>query len=176
MKKPFIGVWATFEFLDDTIASIKEIREAGYKKITTHTPCPRHEIQQVLGNPQSYVSNIAFVGACFGFIIAIFMIAGMTVDWIIPVSGKPIISIPVMWPIVFEFSVLMAIFFTIFSIIFFIIRDTRKHRVPESEKYVQYSRFMRDRFGVVVFCEKETIKTVESIFRNHQAEEVFLET
>ena len=175
MKKPFIGAWATFEFLDDTTDSITELRQSGYKKITAHTPCPRHEIQQALGNPQSYVAYATFAGASFGFLVAIVMVVGMTLDWVIPVSDKPIVSIPVMWPIVFEFSLLMAIYVTIVFIIIFIMRDTTKFSIPKSKKYVQYNRFMRDRFGVIVSCKKGEIQAVEAIFRNHQAEEVILE-
>ncbi len=67
MKTKFAGVWATFEYLDDTCAAIKELKNAGFDQITTHTPCARHEIDHALGNPQSRVPFATLAGAFVGF-------------------------------------------------------------------------------------------------------------
>ena len=80
MKKNFSGAWATFEFLDDTCDAIKELRGAGFSKITTHTPCPRHEIDHALGNPQSRVPFATLAGAVVGFCLAILIMTKMALD------------------------------------------------------------------------------------------------
>ncbi len=175
MKKKFSGVWATFEYLDDTCAAIKELKKEKFDQITTHTPCPRHEIDQALGDPQSRVPFATLTGAFLGFGTAILIITKMTLDWILPVSGKPVLSIPIMVPIAFELTVLIAIYFTMGGMFLMILRDTWKHLTPKSRKYKDYDRFMRDRFGIVVACKKNDFQKIENIFKKHQAEEVNLE-
>ncbi len=175
MSKRFCGVWATFEFLDDTCAAIRELKSAGFSKITTHAPCPRHEIAHALDDPQSKVPFATLAGAIFGFAVAVIIIIKMSLDWILPVSGKPVVSVPIMGPIVFEMSVLIAIFFTAASMAVFVLRDSWKHPVPGSSKYKKYNRFMRDRFGIVVACGQSDRRRIEEILQNHQAEEVNLE-
>ena len=175
MKKKFSGAWATFEYLDDTCAAIKELKSEGFHQITTHTPCPRHEIDHALGNPQSRVPFATLTGAFIGFGLAVLIITKMGLDWILPVSGKPIISVPIMGPIAFELSVLLSIYFTMGAIFLMIVWDARKHPVPKSRKYKEYNRFMRDRFGIVVACGNHDLEKIENIFTKHQAEEVTLE-
>ena len=172
MSKEFSGVWATFEYLDDMCDSISELRKSGYEKLTTHSPCPRHEIDHALGDPQSRVPFFTLAGAFCGTTLAVAIISFMTLDWILPVSGKPVLSFPVMVPIIFELSVLLSIYFTVFSMIAFILRDMKKHPKPQSDKYKQYRGFSRDRFGVVVPCSQHDFEKVEAVFNNWQAEEV----
>lgn len=176
MKQKFCGVWATYEFLDDTCETIKELKSSGFDRITTHAPCPRHEIDHALGDPQSRVPFFTLFGAFCGCGLAILIIYQMTLNWILPVSGKPVISIPIMVPIAFELSVLLSIFFTAGAIVLFIVRDTLRHPGPLSQKYKEYDRFMRDRFGIVVACEADQLSAIESIMKKNQAEEVNSET
>ncbi len=176
MRMTFSGAWATFEYLDDACAAIKELKSSGFNQITTHTPCPRHELDQALGNVQSRVPFATLAGAFVGLGLAVLIITKMGLDWILPVSGKPIVSVPPMGPIGFELSVLLSIYFTIGAMFLMIIRDTRKHPVPKSLRYRHYDRFMRDRFGIVVTCGSEDLETVENILAKHQAEEIHLET
>lgn len=172
MSNEFSGVWATFEYLDDMCSAISSLRSSGYEKLTTHTPCPRHEIDHALGDPQSRVPFFTLSGAFVGMALAITIIVVMSLDWIIPVSGKPIVSVPIMVPIIFELSVLFSIWFTVFALIGLIIRESKKHPKPLSKKYRQYPRFSRDRFGVVVPCSQHDFEKVEEVFKKWQAEEV----
>ena len=172
MSKEFSGIWATFEFLDDMCHSIRDVRKLGIEGISTHSPCPRHEIDHALGDPQSRVPFFTLAGMFVGFSIAVFIIITMSLDWILPVSGKPVVSIPIMGPVAFELSVIMAIYFTVMGMVLLIIRDMKKHVFPSSEKYKNYDRFMNDRFGVIVPCLKSEASKVEEIFKKYQAEEV----
>jgi len=172
MRKRFCGVWATFEYLDDVCGSINSLRGAGFTAITTHAPCPRPEIAAALGHRQSRVPFATLAGGFLGFGLAVLIISWMTLDWILPVSGKPVLSFPIMGTIAFEMSVLLAIFFTIGAMVVLIVWDTWRHPKPNSVKYRTYDRFMRDRFGVVVACEEKDLSALESILKHHQAEEV----
>ena len=175
MKRKFSGVWATFEYLDDMIGAIKELKSEGFDKLTTHAPCPRHEIDQALGGPQSQIPYATLVGAFVGFFVIVGVMMKMALDWILPVSSKPIVAVPSMAPVTFVFSVLIAVYFTVGGIAFLIFRDLRKHPLPQSRHYKEYDRFMRDRFGIVVPCPGERIDEAADILRNHGAEEVNLE-
>ena len=176
MRTKFLGAWATFEYLDDTCAAIKELKSKGFHQITTHAPCPRHEIDQALGNPQSRVPFATLAGAFLGFGLAVLIITKTALEWILPVSGKPILSVPNMGPIAFELSVLVSIYFTMGAMFLMIVWDTWKHPVPKSRKYKDYDRFMRDRFGIVVACRDHDLEKIENILKKHQAEEVNLES
>ena len=43
----FTGVWAIFEYLDETTETIEQVREKGFQP-TVLMPCPRHEIDHAL--------------------------------------------------------------------------------------------------------------------------------
>ena len=175
MRKNFSGTWATFEYLDDMCAAIGELKSEGFTRITTHAPCPRHEIDHALGNPQSRVPFFTLAGGLLGFGVAVLIITQMAFDWVLPVSGKPILSVPNMVLIAFVFAILMAVYFTIGGMSLMILRDTLKHPVPRSSRYRDYDRFMRDRFGIVVPCKNDELEKVENILKKHRAEEVNLE-
>lgn len=175
MSKSFSGVWGTFEYLDDFCDAITALRKKGYGDLTTHAPCPRHEIEHALGDPQSPVPFATLAGAFVGFLAAVWIVVRMTSDWVLPVSAKPIVSVPIMGPIVFELAVLIAIYFTIFAILYFALRDTRRTRRPGSRVYKSYDRFMRDRFGIVVPCEPEVLAETEELLKRFHAEEVHIE-
>ncbi len=175
MKKKFIGVWATFAFLDDTCDSITSLRKANFKGITTHSPFPQHEIEEALGNPQSRVPFFSLIGGLKGCFFATFLICMATLDWILPVSEKSIISIPSSIPIIFEATVIMAVEATVIGMLLLIYRSHKKHLFPTSKTYRDYTRFMRDRFGVVVPCKEEEIKDIQAIFQSYQAEEIYCE-
>ena len=172
MKKKFCGLWASFQYLDDFCNTIKELRKIGATKITTYSPCPRHEIFVALGNP---VSRVPFFTLCFGALgvtIAYTMTSWMSLDWILPVSNKPIVSIPPFTIIAFELMVLFGAYGTMFGIVLLAIRETRRYAFPKSNKFKNYGRFTHDRFGLVVRCDKSDLDKLEKIIKKHQPEEV----
>lgn len=172
MSKQFSGVWATYEYLDDFCGALRELRDSGFQRLTTLAPCPRHEIDHALGDPQSRVPWFTLAGMFVGFGLALTIMIFMSLDWILPVSGKPVVSYPIMGPVLFEMSVLVAVWFTIFSMIGLILRDLSKHAFPSGEKWKNYNRFTRDRFGVIVPCTQHDLEKVEGILNKFQAEEV----
>jgi hypothetical protein len=177
MRRKFSGAWAIYEYLDDACAAIKEVKNVGFDQITTHAPCPRHEIDHALGNPQSRVPSFAaLAGAFLGFGLGVLVITTMALEWILPVSAKPILSMPSMIPVAFELALLVAIYFTMGAVFLMTLRDTVKHPVPRSRKYKDYDRFMRDRFGIVVACGSDDLDKLKAILEKHQAEEVNVES
>lgn len=171
MNKKFCGVWASFKYLDDFCNAIKEARKNELKKITTYSPCPRHEIFDALGNPVSRVPFFTLVFGISGVIIAYTLTSWMSLDWVLPVSNKPTISIPPFTIIAFELMVLLGAYGTMLGIIFLSIKDTRKYTFPKSSKFKNYERFTQDRFGLVIRCEEKDLAKLTKMIKKHQPEE-----
>ena len=171
MNKKFCGVWATFQYLDDFCNAIKELRNQDKKKITTYSPCPRHEIFDALGNPVSRVPFFTLAMGILGVITAYSLTSWMSLDWVLPVSNKPIVSLLPYTIIAFEMMVLLGAYGTMIGVAFLAIRETRKYSFPQSSKFKNYDRFTHDRFGLVVRCEKEELVKLEKIIKKHQPEE-----
>jgi hypothetical protein len=168
----FTGVWATFAYLDETTETIEEVRQKGVQP-TVLSPCPRHEIDHALGEPQSIVPWIALAFGALGTFIGFSLPAWTASDWVLPVSGKPILAIPPFAVIGFELTILMAAFHTLAGLALLAVIDTLRNPMPSSVK--KYVRFQRDRFGVVVPCEETRIEEFTQIMKKNGAEEVHAE-
>lgn len=173
MKKEFCGFWASFQYLDDFCNSIKELRSKNYKQITTYSPCPRHEILNALGNPQSRVPFFTLGFGALGVITAFTLASWMSLDWVLPVSNKPTISVPPFIIIAFELMVLLGAYGSMIGVAFLAIRETKKYTFPQSKIFKEYSRFTGDRFGLVVRCNKKNFAIVKKIIQKHQPEKLY---
>ena len=171
MKK-FTGVWGIFENLDETTESIEQVREQGVQP-TVLMPCPRHEIDYALGNPSTIVPWIALAFGALGCLIGFSLPAWTASDWVLPVSGKPIVAIPPFTIIGFELTILFTAIHTLAGLAILGIIDSFRFPIPNSAK--KYTRFQRDRFGVVVRCDAARIDEFEAIMKKNGAEEVHVE-
>ena len=89
----FTGVWGVFENLDEMTDTIEDVRGKGVRP-TTLSPCPRHEIEHALGPQFTLVPWIALAFGALGCFIGYGFPAWTASDWVLPVSGKPILAIP----------------------------------------------------------------------------------
>ena len=168
----FTGVWGTFEFLDETTETIEQVRKEGLQP-TVISPCPRHEIDHALGNPRTILPWIALIFGALGCFIGYSLPAWTASDWVLPVSGKPILAIPPFTIIGFELTILFTTIHTLAGIAILGIIDSLRFPIPRAAK--KYPRFQRDRFGVVVRCDSEKLEQFETIMKNNGAEEVHVE-
>ncbi|MDC0230262.1 DUF3341 domain-containing protein [Deltaproteobacteria bacterium] len=168
----FTGVWGTFEFLDETTETIEQVRKEGVQP-TVISPCPRHEIDHALGNPRTILPWIALLFGALGCFIGYSLPAWTASDWVLPVSGKPILAIPPFTIIGFELTILFTTIHTLAGIAILGIIDSFRFPIPRGAK--KYPRFQRDRFGVVVRCDQEKLEQFETIMKNNGAEEVHVE-
>lgn len=175
-RKKFEGLWATFEYLDDFCDVIKALRKEGFKDLTTHSPFPRHEVFEALGNPQSRVPFITLGFGAMGVIIAYTMASWMTLDWVLPVSSKPLVSIPPFTIIAFELMILLSAYGTLTGIVVLALRETLKKGFPQSAEYRGYNRFSGDRFGLVVRCATADFDAVKTKLNEFQAEVIYEES
>ena len=94
-------------------------------------------------------------------------------DWVLPVSGKPILAIPPFTIIGFELTILFTTIHTLAGIAILGIIDSFRFPIPRGAK--KFPRFQRDRFGIVVRCDAEKMEQFEAIMKNNGAEEVHIE-
>ncbi|MDH4121319.1 MAG: DUF3341 domain-containing protein [Deltaproteobacteria bacterium] len=173
--KPFKGVWGSFEYLDETCSVIRKLREQK-KDYSVLSPFHHYELQEAMGNPSS---RIPFITLCFGG-MGIFFGYGFpswtALQWVLPVSAKPIVSIPPFTIIGFEMMVLLGGLSTALGMFVLANLQLRKEPLPSSAAYKNYGRFSNDRFGVVVRCGEQEAAEVERLMRAHSAEEVIRES
>ena len=168
----FTGVWAIFEYLDETTDTIEQVRQKGVQP-TVITPCPRHEIDHALGDPSTIVPWIALAFGALGCLIGFSLPAWTASDWVLPVSGKPIVAIPPFTIIGFELTILFTAIHTLVGLALLGIIDSFRFPIPNAAK--RYPRFQRDRFGVVVRCDGNKIEEFKEIMKKNGAEEVHIE-
>ena len=172
MSTKFSGVWGTFEYLDDTTEAVEELRRKGVVP-TVLSPCPRHEIDHALGEPQSPLPFISLFFGAIGCTIGYSLTAWTASDWVLPVGGKPIVAITPFTIVGFEMTILHAAIFTLLGLTILIIIDSLKNPIPKAGR--EYLRFQRDRFGIVVRCEASQCEIYEELLKRYQAEEVYVE-
>ena len=171
MKK-FTVVWGIYEDLDETTESIEQVREQVVQP-TVLMPTTRHEIDHALGNPRTIVPWIALVFGALGCLIGYSLPAWTASDWVLPVSGKPIVAIPPFTIIGFELTILFTAIHTLAGLAILGIIDSFRFPIPNSAK--KYTRFQRARFGIVVRCDAARFDEFEEILKKNGAVEVHVE-
>lgn len=174
MAKPFKGVWGSFAYLDETATVVEKLREEN-KNYSVISPCPRHELYDAMGRPQSRLPWITLFFAGLGLFFGYALPTWTALDWVLPVSQKPIVGLPAFTIFGFELMVLLGGISTAVAIFLMGGYDLIRNRMPTSDQFKQYNRFSNDRFGVVVRCEEADAGPVEQLMRDHSAEEVVRE-
>src|SRR5436190_22273905 len=78
---PTPGVLGVFQYLDATLDAIKKLRAAGHTDFTVYSPVPRHEIEDVLGQPVSPVRMFTLIGGLRAFRAGAGLRCGLPSDW-----------------------------------------------------------------------------------------------
>lgn len=163
------GVIGIFTYLDSTIESINKLKSAGYNNLRVFSPFPSHEILEALDEPESIVRFFTLGGALLGALCGFAFTILTSLDWPLPVSAKPIVSIPPYIIIVFELTVLFGVLSTLLGLL---VNSRLRRNAPG---VVYDPRFSEDKFGVLVACRKENIEGVQHILNSTGAEEVRFE-
>ena len=174
MRKSFNGIWGTFEYIDEAAAVIRSLRGQG-KDFSVMSPFFHHELHAAMGHPQSRVPFVTLVMGGLGIFFGYALTSWTSMEWVLPVSAKPIVSIPPYTIFAFELMILLGGVFTAFSIGAFAVLDLQRKKLPGSDAFKGYTRFSRDRFGVIVRCDAGEAEQVERLMREHSAEEVVRE-
>ncbi|MEY4577654.1 MAG: hypothetical protein RL701_2357 [Pseudomonadota bacterium] len=166
-KRPVLYL-AEFDTPDGIIHAAENVRDAGYEKWDVHTPYPLHGMDKAMGLNDSPLGWIVLLCGLTGVTAAVTMIQWMNgYDYPLIIAGKPPGAIPSMVPIMFELTVLLSAFGTVFGM--FGLNELPKHHHPvfNSERFDQASH---DKFFISIEVEDrkfDTKKTKELLESAH---------
>jgi hypothetical protein len=171
----FTGVWVTFQSVEALSAAIHALRAKRIEPVVIHAPFNISGKHPPGNSPTPNLSQFALAGAVSGTFGSLLLMVTMSLEWIQPLSAKPIVSLLTMVPLAFELSIFSAVLFILLGLV--VVSATKKNQtnLPTSQDYKGYSRFTRDRFGLVVACDASGISELKDLFSELQAEEVFIE-
>jgi hypothetical protein len=116
-----------------------KVRDAGYTKWDCHTPYPVHGLDEAMGLQPTKIGYISFIAGMCGLLGAILLIHYCNdLDYPIIIGGKPasLRSIASMIPIMFECTVLLTGFGTLFGMLHLNKLPRHNHPIFESERFV----------------------------------------
>jgi hypothetical protein len=139
------GLLASFDYLDDAVDSIKDLRKAGFSDdMTAYSSYPDHHIEHAMGYDQSPVRVFTLVGGLTGTATGFAFPIFASMDWPMVTGGKPMLSIPAYVIPAFELTVLFGALSTVIGL--FILS-----RLPNTAPPVIYDpEFSSGRYGVFV--------------------------
>jgi hypothetical protein len=138
------GILAEYETVGAAIAGIRRLREAGHENIDAFSPIPYTELEEAMGIVSSPVRRWALIGGITGFTTAVALTGLTSLAYPLVTQGKPILSWPAYFIIMFELTVLFTGLFGFAGVLF----HTRRSRIRLSPAYRE--SFSVDRYGVYV--------------------------
>jgi molybdopterin-containing oxidoreductase family membrane subunit len=168
MSKHQGGLLALYHHVDAAAATIRTLKEKGYRDFTVYTPVPNVEIQQAVGHRVSPVRLWTLIGGLTGCASGFALTLWMSYDWPIVVGGKPIGSVIPYVVIAFELTILLGAGATILGLLY--------HSWRTRQRGAYDGSCTDDRIGIFVSCPVERRSTVEDLLNASGAEEVRVET
>lgn len=159
------GVLGVFSHIDTTINGVNGLKAQGKENLKVYSPAPFHELEDALDEPVSPVRLFTLIGGLLGCSFGYLFTSFSSLDWILPTSGKPVVSLVAFTVIAFELTILFASIFTMAGV-FINAKLVRKRDTLYDE------RFTEDKFGIFVPCPKSDYEKVTQILRENGAEEV----
>ena len=138
------GILAQYGNLNDTRSAIERLRAAGYHDLEVFSPVPAPGLEEALGITSSPVRRWAVIGRVTGFATAVALTVLTALAYPLVTQGKPIISLPAYFIIMFEMTILFTGLFGLLGFLY----HTRK---PARRLAAEYrAAFSVDRFGILV--------------------------
>jgi hypothetical protein len=152
------GILAEYDSVGTAIAGIKRLRAAGHDDLDVFSPIPYQELEEAMGIVSSPIRRWALIGGVTGFVTAYALTALTALAYPLITQGKPIVSLPAFFIIMFELTILFTGLFGFGGVLF----HTHKSRRRLSPAYRE--SFSVDRYGVFVPGQAGS-KAVENIMR-----------
>lgn len=165
MSQTTPGILGIFSHMDTLIAAIKHFKANGRKNLKVFSPAPLHDIENVLDEKVSPVRYFTLVGGLTGCAFGYILTSYTSLDWVLPTSGKPIVSPVAFTVIAFEMTILFGAVFTLFGIIL-------NAKLFSKRKTIYDDRFTVDKFGIFIPCDPPDAKALEAELRSQGADEV----
>ncbi len=161
-----MAIMGTFAYEEDFLAAAENLTTSGFDNISLLSPLPLEEAQKVLGLGKSPVRRFSLAGAIIGAISGFAMAAGTALVFILPTSGRAIITIPPFLIITYEMTILLGVLFTLIG--FHVVSGLPSWR---DRPYLEAANI--DRFVVVVEgADGEQAAKAETIIRQAGADEI----
>lgn len=160
---------ASFEYLDDCVNAIGELRKAGFsprKDLAAYASYPEHHIEDAMGYGQSPVRVFTLVGGLTGTATGFALPTFASLDWPLITGGKPVLSMPAYVIPAFELTILFGALSTVIGL--FILS-----RLPQTGPRVVYDpEFTSGRYGVQVDATGARLEEARTILQKHQPADV----
>lgn len=142
---------AEFDDPESVVHAAEKVRDAGYENWDVHTPYPVHGLDEAMGLRPTKLGIVSFVAAMVGLVSAVVMIQYMN-NWDYPiiVGGKPPGAFPSMVPIMFELTILLTGFGTLFGMLHLNRLPRHHHPIFASDRFAAASD---DKFFVSIEAE-----------------------
>jgi hypothetical protein len=165
-----VALISTFATDHECARGIEALHEANAHNFRAFSPFPSEHVleatQAARGLGRSGVRWFVLLGGITGFLSAIALTIGTSLEWNLNTGGRPVVSIPPYIVIMFE---LMILFGGVSGVIGFFLLS----RLPAFDSEVGYrTRFGADKFGVVVRCLENEVQKFEALLREAGAEDV----
>ena len=153
---------------EDTAAdALDSVRSAGFEpgdyEVLTGTPYPEGTFGEE--EPVHKLYRFPLIGAACGFIVGMLLTAGTQLAFPLVAGGKPLLSIPPMAIIMYEGTMLGAILFTVFGIVF-------ESRLPRLFMGAYDTRITEGYIGVTITTSEDRTDDAEEVLQKAGAEEV----
>ena len=134
-KRPALYL-AEYETPNAVAKAAMKVRDAGYKSWDCHTPYPLHGLDDAMGLVPTKIGVISFICGLMGLIGGALLIQYAN-NWDYPniIGGKPPGSFPSMVPILFECTVLLTGFGTLFGMLHLLKLPMHNHPIFESDRF-----------------------------------------
>jgi hypothetical protein len=143
------GVLARFPTAEQLLVAVRSLDAEGWKDWETFSP---HPIPTLQGQRDTrLISRAALIGGLFGLVSAIVMqVIPTSILYPVNVGGKPLLSLPAFFPIVFECTVLFAV---IGSFLAMLVTARLPHWHRSMFNVEEFRKVSRDAYFVIVYCE-----------------------
>ncbi len=142
---------AEYDSPADVLHAAEKLRDAGYTQFDSHSPFPIHGMDTAMGLPDSKLGLIVFPIGLTGTTLAFLMMWWMNgVDYPLVIGGKPPYSLPSQVPIMFELTILLSAFATVFGMFHLNRLPRHHHPIFNSERFKGFSD---DKFFISIEAE-----------------------
>ena len=162
-----LGLFNRDDKEDKAADALDALRAAGFAEnqyeVLTGTPYPEGTFGEA--EPVHKLYRFPLMGAASGFIVGLLLTAGTQIAYPLVTGGKPILSIPPMAIIMYEGTMLGAIIFTVFGIVF-------ESRLPRLLMGAYDNSITEGAVGVAVTVDEERVGEAEKILRRGGADDL----